>query len=87
MSEEFLGDHEHLGNEAWVQATRMVLMHIVDWREAQEADSMLATYRRWLHTCKDTPFPKRDAFLRKYLGDKVNIEEGCVPFTYTMASS
>ena len=37
---------------------------------------MLATCRRWLCTHRDTPFPKRDTLLRKYLGDLVNTEEG-----------
>ena len=51
-------------------------MHIVDWGETQEADPMLATCRRWLCTCKDTPFPKRDVLLKKYLGNKAGSEEG-----------
>ena len=79
-SEELLGKHECLGNEAWVQATMMALMHIVDWIEAQEVDPMLATCRRWLCTCRDTPFLKRDTLLRKYLGDNTNMEEGCAIF-------
>ena len=57
-SEELLCEHEHLGNEAWVQAARMAPMHIVDWGEAQEVDPMLAAYRRWLCTCKGYPNPK-----------------------------
>ena len=55
-------------------------MHIVDWGEAQESDAVLAACRRWLHTCKDFPFPKRDALLKKYLGDNVDTEEGCTLF-------
>ena len=51
-------------------------MHIVDWEEAQEADAVLAVCRRWLHTCKDTLFPKRDALLKKYFGDNTDPEEG-----------
>ena len=79
-SEELLCEHEHLGNEACVQATKMVLMHIMDWGEAQEADPLLATCRRWLCTFRDTPFPKRDALFRKYLGDNVNMKERCAIF-------
>ena len=75
VSKELLIEHEHLGNEAWVQATRMAPMHIVDLGEAQEADPMLATCSRWLYTCKYTPFLKWDTVLRKYLGDNVNMEE------------
>ena len=76
VSEELLGEHEHLRNEAHVQATRMAPMHIMDWGEAQEVDPMLAACRKWLCTHRDTPFPKRDALLRKSLGDHVNMEEG-----------
>ena len=81
VSEKLLGKHEHLGNEAHVQAARMVPMHIVDWGEAQEADPMLAACRRWLCTHKDTQFLKRDALLRKYSGENVNTS------TCTTASS
>ena len=51
-------------------------MHAVDWGEAQEADAVLATCKRWLHAHKDTPFPKRDALLKKYLGVHAETEEG-----------
>ena len=78
-SKELLCEHEHLGNEAWVQAARMAPMHIVDWGEAKEVDPMLAAYRRWLHTCKDTPFPKR-CIVEKVLGYNTNTEEGWVLF-------
>ena len=76
VSKELLGKHECLGNEAQVQATRMVPMYIVDWGEAQEVDPILATCRRWLCTHRNTPFPKKDALLRKYLGNNVNTKEG-----------
>ena len=66
VSEELEGEHEHFGNEAWVQAARLVPIHIMDWGEAQEVDPLLATCRRWLCTHKDTPLLKRDALLRKY---------------------
>ena len=56
-------------------AAKLVPMHIVDWGEAQEMDAALATCRRWLFTCKDTPFPKRDMLLKKYLGDNADMEE------------
>ena len=67
-SDELLCEHVHLENEACVQAAKLAPMHIVDWGEAQEADIMLATCRRWLCTHKDTPFPRRNALLKKYTG-------------------
>ena len=75
-SEELLCEHVHLENEAYVQAAKLAPMPIMDWRETQETDTVLATCRRWLHTHKDTPFPKRDALLKKYLGDNADTEEG-----------
>ena len=76
VSEELLGEHECLGNEAQVQAARMVPIHIMDWGEAQEADPMLATCRRWLHTHRDTLLQKRDSLLMKYLGNSMDMEVG-----------
>ena len=67
-----------LENEAHVQAAKLAPMHAVDWGEAQEVDAVLVACRRWLYTCKDTPFPKRDMLLKKYLGDNADTEEGCI---------
>ena len=54
VSEELLEEHEHLGQEARVQAVKLAPMHIVDWAEAQEADAALATCRGpWLSLRKD----------------------------------
>ena len=75
-SEELLCEHVCLENEVHVQTAKLAPMHVVDWGEAQEEDTMLATCRRWLCTHKDTPFPRRDAPLKKYLGDNVDTEEG-----------
>ena len=41
-SKELLEEHEHLSQEARVQAVKLEPMHIVDWEEAQEADAALA---------------------------------------------
>ena len=79
-SKELLCEHVCLENEVHVQVAKLAPMHIVDWGEAQEADAMLATCRRWLCTCKDIPFPKRDVLLKKYLHDNENTKEGCALF-------
>ena len=79
-SKELLCEHVHFENEACAQAAKLALMHVVDWGEAQEADAVLATCRKWLHTHKDSPFPKRDMLLKKYLADNVGTEEGCAFF-------
>ena len=79
-SEELLCEHMHLENEAQIQAAKLAPLHVVDWGEAQEADAVLAACRKWLGTHKDTPFPKGDALLKKYLGDNVETEEGCTLF-------
>ena len=76
VNEELLCKHVHLENEAWVQAAKLAPMDVVDWEEAQEADAVLATCRKWLGAHRDTPPQKRDALLKKYLGSQADTEEG-----------
>ena len=76
VSEKLLEEHEHLSQEARVQAVKLAPMHIVDWEEAQEADAALAACRKWLHLRKDTLLPKRDAFLKECLGVEAETEQG-----------
>ena len=45
-SEELLEEHEHLSQEARVQVMKLEPMHIIDWGEAQEADTALAACRK-----------------------------------------
>ena len=75
-SEELLEEHEHLSQEARVQAEKLAPMHIVDWEEAQESDAALAACHKWLHLRKDTPLPKRNAFLKECLGAEAETEQG-----------
>ena len=75
-SKELLCEHVYLENEVHVQATKLAPMHVVEWGEAQEADALLATCRKWLCTHKDTPFPKWGALLKTHLGDNTDTEEG-----------
>ena len=80
MSEELLEEHEHLSQEARVQAVKLAPMHILDWAEAQEVDAALAACCKWLHIRKDTLLPKWDALLKKCLGMEVEIEQGKMLF-------
>ena len=75
-SEELLEEHEHLSQEARVQAMKLEPMHIVDWGEAQEADAALATCRKWLHHRKDMPLPWQDTFLKECLRVEAEMEQG-----------
>ena len=59
-SEELFCKHVHLKNEVQAQAVKLAPMHMVDWREVQEADAVLAACRKWLHICRDTPPQKRN---------------------------
>ena len=79
-NEALLCKHVHPVEEARVQAMNLALMHIVDWREAQEEDAVLAMCIKWLKTCKDTPKEKWDAQLKKCLGELADMDEGCVLF-------
>ena len=75
-SEELLEEHEHLSQEARVQAAKLEPMHIVDWGEAQEADVTLAVCRKWLHLRKDMPLPWWDTLLKECLGAEAETEQG-----------
>ena len=59
---------------------RLVLMHVVNWSEAQEADPILTMCHKWMCTRKDTPLNKRDALMRKYLNDNVEMEQNHMLF-------
>ena len=59
-----------------MQAARLAPMHVVNWEDAQGADTVLAACRKWLKAHKDSPAEKRDALLRKYLGSQADMEEG-----------
>ena len=76
MSEELLGEHERLSQEARVQVVKLAPMHIVDWEEAQEADAALVTCHKWLHLRKVTPLPKKDAVIKECLRAEAETEQG-----------
>ena len=75
-SEELLEEHEHLSQEARVQAAKLAPVHIIDWEEAQEADAALAACCKWLHLRKDMPLPRQDTFLKECLGAEAEMEQG-----------
>ena len=75
-NEKLLCEHMCLEDKVMVQAAELAPMHVVDWGETQEADAVLATCRKWLKARKDTPPQKRDALLKRYLGNQVDMEEG-----------
>ena len=64
-----------MSQEARVQVAKLAPMHIVDWAEAQEADTALATCHKWLHLRRNTLFPKRDALLKRCLGMEAETEQ------------
>ena len=70
-SEELLKEHERLSQEARVKAAKLEPMHIVDWEEAQEAETALAVCHKWLHLRKDMPLPWQDTFLKDRTGQDV----------------
>ena len=75
-NEALLHEHVCLVDEVRVQATKLALMHVVNWEDTQGADTGLAACRKWLKACKDTPAKERDALLRKDLGSQADMEEG-----------
>ena len=75
-SKELLEEHECLSQEARVQVAKLAPMHIIDWEEAQEADTVLATCHKWLHLRKDTLLPWWDTFLKECLRAEAETEQG-----------
>ena len=75
-NEGLLEEHEHLSREARVQAVKLEPMHIVDWKQAQEADVALAGCCKWIHLRKGTPPPRRDTLLNECLGVEAETEQG-----------
>ena len=80
VSEELLEEHECLSWEVRVQVAKLAPMHIVDLAEAQEADTTLATWHKWLHLRRDLPLPKWDALLKKCLGMEAETAQGKMLF-------
>ena len=74
--EELLEEHECLSQEVRVQAAKLAPMCIIDWKEAQEADTALAACCKWLCLRKDMPLSRRDAFPKECLGVEVGTEQG-----------
>ena len=64
-SKELLGEHEHLSQEATVQAVKLAPMHTIDWEEAQEVHAAIAACHKWLHLRKDMPLPRWDTLLKE----------------------
>ena len=75
-SEGLLKEHEHLSQEPRVHVAKLAPMHIIDWEEAQEADTVLASCCKWLHLRKDTSLPWRGTFLKECLRAEAETEQG-----------
>ena len=72
-------EHEWLGEEACLLATKLAPMHVVDWAESQDSDPMLATCKKWLRMHKEIPSPKRDTLICELLEQHMEGEE-CMLF-------
>ena len=68
VSDALRKEHERLGEGACLQAAKLAPMHMVDWVESQDSDSMLATCKKRLKMHKEIPSPKRDTLLHELLG-------------------
>ena len=74
--EELLEEHECLSQEARVQVAKLAPMHIIDWEEAKEADTVQAACCKWLRLRKDKLLPWWDTFLKECLGAEAETEQG-----------
>ena len=55
-------------------------MHITNWAEVQGKDALVAACWKWIHTRKDVALQKRDALLKRCMGEHSNSEEGQAMF-------
>ena len=72
-------DHEWLGEEVRLQAAKLAPMHMVDWVESQDSDSLLAACKKWLRMWREVLSPKKDTLLCELLGRHME-GEGCILF-------
>ena len=75
-NEGLLEEHEHLSQEARVQAAKLELMHVVDWEQAQEVDVALAACHKWLCLRKGMLPSRQDTLLMECLGAEAKTEQG-----------
>ena len=51
-------------------------MHVTNWAEVQGEDKLWATCQKWMRMRKDVSLQKRDALLRRCMGEHSDSEEG-----------
>ena len=73
-------EHDCLSEELQAHALKLPPMHMTNWAEVQGEDVLLATCRKWMCTRKDVSLQKRDALLRRCMGEHSDLEEGKVLF-------
>ena len=73
-------EHDCLSEESQAHALKLAPMHVTNWAEVQGEDVLLITCQKWMHTRKDTSLQKRDALLRRCMGEHSDSEEGKVLF-------
>ena len=76
MSQALQVEHDHLSEESQARTLRLAPMHVTNWAEVQGEDALLATCQKWMHTRKDVALQKRDALLRRCMGEHSDLEEG-----------
>ena len=88
MSQALWVEQDCLSEESQAHTLRLAPMHMTNWAEAQDEDELLATCQKWMHIRKDVSLQKRDALLRRCMGEHSDSEEGkalfCIRNSFTM---
>ena len=81
-------EHHCLSEELQARALKLAPMHMTNWAEAQGEHVLLAACWKWMCTRKDASLQKRDALLRRCMGEHSDLEVGkalfCTRNSFTM---
>ena len=65
---EELYEHVCLVNEVHIQAAKLAPLHVVDWEEVQEADTVLAALQKMALHLQGHPISKEGYIVKEILG-------------------
>ena len=69
-------EHDHLSDEVQACTLKVVPMYVINWREVQSEDLLVAACQKWMCTRKDVNLQGKDALLKRCMGEHFDSEEG-----------
>ena len=80
MSQPLRVEHNCLSEEMQARPHNLAPMHVTNWAEAEGEDVLLATCQEWMRTRKDVSLQRKDALLRRCMGEHSDSKEAKVLF-------